>query len=193
MPSRTVIAITAPPRCGKNTLTEQIVNEVNAREGWLGVHISLSAPMKQIAHMLLGKEYSEEQKDQPLLQDGHSPRDAYIHIGQMDLYDAELWGRVGGKMIYDLIKDNPHHNIIFVIDSIGKQAQWDGLKKYLHARFEDTVRTLLMSLTRTGVEWTDNRTPVTDSRVGIITNDKTIEDLKRKAKTLVDIVTMERT
>lgn len=182
-----VIALHGPQRSGKNTVVDIIKSYRSRAKGF-----ALSTRIKMFTHDILGKLFVEDDKDDPIL-NGHTPRDAYIYIGNMDQYDPGLWARLSGREVekwcaachmnsYGEI-ENP--GVVAVIESIGKQPQWWALLEVLHK----TCDVVLVGVERPGHEYLDNRTPIFDyCRNYTIVNDGTPSDLNGKVIHLLRLV-----
>lgn len=145
-PPSIVLGIFGPQRAGKNEVVSYLVNHHNF------VSLSISAPIKRLAHTFAGCIFTDAEKDvpQPRL-NGRTPRELYIQFGQLDEYAPNLF--------VDFIIEamNGLNGTRFVIESVGKQAQWDRILDIA----KPPVKALL-SLTRPGCEWKDTRQVIAD-------------------------------
>jgi len=165
-----LIGLVGPPRCGKNIVTDIICQYYQA------VHLSISDPMKCEAHRIANRIFREEEKDTPQkILSGKTPRDLYIHLGDIDNFVPNYWIDETIKLI------SPRAGARYVIESIGKQFQWNRI-------LESAIvpRMHLIEIRRKGCVW-DSRTPIKDYKhVWVIENDWDIRHLEAKTKELMD-------
>lgn len=143
-----ILGLFGPQRAGKSTLT----GILRSRKSFLD--LSISKAIKDECETLMGMTFREEDKDTKLpVLNGKSPRDLYIHIGQLDEFVPSWWiDRLFRRFSVEAIKQRGG-----VIESVGKQAQWDWM--VYHAA-PLNVRCHLISVSRPGYDYKDNRTPV---------------------------------
>lgn len=116
-----IVGLHGAPRSGKTTISQILSKKHGFR------HESISESIKDMAHGSIGKTYGDEEKDVPKEElGGKTPRELYIAFGNVDDTIHPVWVR----QTYLKIKTHRFMAPIFdsfVIESIGKQFQWDWL------------------------------------------------------------------
>lgn len=209
-----VVALHGPQQAGKNEVVRLILEHWATRFGFMVapklpilVPGSFSQKMKDIVHDIVGRVYTEEEKDQPQPElGGKTPRDAYIHIGKMDeIFGGGLWARYSWeidkvlekakadppKKIGHRRKDDPWDYTNFhtkkkiagiIYESVGRQGQWD---YFIDLRERGILDTRLIEVVRPGYVYKDNRQPIHDplfNRTTKIVNDGDKEALSQQVK-----------
>jgi len=174
-----IIALHGPPRSGKNEFVLLAQKELPFLD-----HFSLSSRIKEVAHKVMGAVFPESLKEAQLPSlNSRSPRDLYIHAGNFDTFDPGLWAKHTSKEI--LASNLPSEGIVAVIESVGKQPQWNELIQNLSAQFT----LVLVEISRPGYSYTDNRSPIVDNRENFhLLNNGSVEDFQKLVKELLNRV-----
>lgn len=176
-----IIGLTGVPRAGKTEVTKCF--------GELGYQFaSIGLEIKRHSHELVCREFSEEEKEVP--QDhlnGKTPRDLYIAVGNLDEFVHGIW--VAKMFANQIIPAMEYGNERFVIESVGKQFQWDAVKSF--ANKMGLSNTGIIEVKRPGADKWDNRSPVYDDVSFVVDNNGTIGDLHLQVAIARDL--MEKT
>lgn len=147
-----IIALFGAPRSGKTTATQLL-----ASHGFR--FLSIGQEIKEIAHRLVGRSFTDEEKDTPSpYLGGKTPRDLYIYVGTMDdVFDPVMFARLMMRNQleprYDMF-----HSFDWIIESAGKQAQWDWLVTGYSKGFHSVdAKWGLIEITTTNSDYTDGR------------------------------------
>lgn len=173
-----IIGLSGPPRAGKSEYAK-FLRELGMRD------LSISKTIEMYTAMFMGRNFADSEKDieQDFLQ-GHTPREPRIHLGQMDQYRPDLWI----VKTFELFYMGPQYD--YVIESVGKQPQWDAVILWLRRNYEKTdhfIARTLVNIERPGATWSDNRTRVFEQEAECrhyFLNDGTIKDLENDAANL---------
>lgn len=142
-----IVGLFGPQRSGKN----EVVNHLVEKHGFVG--LSISHAIKEHAYRLLDiPAFPDAVKDTPqVILNGKTPRDLYVHIGQIDEYKPALWV----DHVVASMAGNPNGN--YVIESVGKLIQWKAL--LLNSPIRDIE---LVEVRRPGKFYQDNRSHIYD-------------------------------
>lgn len=165
-----LVGLFGPPRSGKNSVVEVFVNK------FAFVPLSISGPIKEKSHEVAGIAYSEDEKDCSKKElSGRTPRDLYIHLGNLDDFVPQYWVDETIKRI------SPHRGARYIIESVGKQHQWN---RILESGIVPRIH--LVEVDRPGCKW-DSRTPIVDSKPAWhVFNDTTLVSLETQAASIAD-------
>lgn len=171
-----LVGLFGPPRSGKNSVVDVLVKDHGFRA------YSISQFIKDMVHSVVGHHFTDDQKDAPQsVLGGATPRDLYIHFGNGDDIFPGMWV---SKVLDKIVMDGLNRTSKIIIDSIGKQHQWD----YIENR-RITDRFYLVRIDRKDTKW-DSRTPITDSQFRqqpfVIDNNGTLYDLRDKVSAVVN-------
>lgn len=114
-----IIGLHGAPRTGKTTVCK-ILSFFYGFD-----HHSISMPIKNAAESAVEKTFRDKDKDIPQdVLDGKTPRELYIAFGNLDDIFHSMWVR----QIFNMIETDLHEGYrSHVIESIGKQHQWNWL------------------------------------------------------------------
>ena len=165
------VGVSGPPRAGKNTIVDYLVEVYGFH------HLAVSTPIKEMSHDYAQSLFTEADKDQPQeILNGKTPRDLYIHVGNLDEFVPWLWAEPTARKIGD-----PEAN--WVIESVGKQGQWD---TFLAMR--PTPQLYVLAVDRPGCAW-DNRSAIDDYVLAYdVLNDGTIERLHQQVDQFLALI-----
>lgn len=147
-----IIGLTGPQRAGKTTVARILMQKHGAH------FMSIGDMLKTAAHDLLGiyPKFPDEIKDEPHpALNGKTPRELYVHVGQLDEFQGDLWVK---KMLRERFQgpDSFH-----VVESVGKQIQWQAIRKFA---FVQRCPCVIWDVMRDGAEYMDNRGAIVDHR-----------------------------
>lgn len=173
-----LIALSGPPRSGKNEVTNRL------RDTWGYTHLSISSYMKDLAHDIMKVSFSEEEKDIPkIILNGKTPRDLYIHLGGMEQFNPYMFVTPVYQYIRHMIENSDNHK--FVIESIGRQAQWNFLIAERACK-----KMVIFNISREGTSW-DSREPVKDCFPTYnITNNGSLDELNTKVDSTMSFLSI---
>jgi len=169
---KTIVGVFGPPRCGKNTAVDVFVRE----HGYTA--LSISHEIKNYSHKLVGRTFDESEKDIVFeCLNGHTPRNLYIEIGQLEKYDPYMWV----SKVADVIDESSCKD--FIIESVGNQGQWN----YLLDVFRNETL-ILLGIERPGFGW-DSRTPIDDyEQINIIHNVSDVHSYSHLMNSYIEMI-----
>lgn len=143
-----IIGLTGPQRAGKTTAWNYFAEKYGA------IKLSIGQSIKDVSHQMMGMVFTEEEKDEPLEQlNGRTPRDLYIHVGNLDEYKHSLFVDVMFKQGYQ----GP--GSIHVIESVGKPFQYQAVLEFAMRNSDECC---IVDISRPGHEYKDSRSPILD-------------------------------
>src|SRR5579883_581230 len=168
MPQHILIGLNGPKRSGKSTVVE-VASELGVRS------ISISTPIKNSAHALVGSEFPDDLKDEPTdLLSGRTPRDLYRHIGALISFVPHLWVDRAWAAQYKGTGN-------YIVDSVGTTDQWQRLKALAS---EQGMHAVLVQVLRVGTEVAHAvREDVHDGgELSLVNDAKRVEEFKQLAR-----------
>ena len=143
-----IIGLTGSQRAGKTTAW----NYFHETHG--AIKLSIGQAIKDISHKLLGTVFMEQEKDLSMPElNGKTPRDLYIHVGNMDEFKHSLFVEEMLRQGYE----GP--GSVHVIESVGKPFQYLSILQH-SMRNNDTC--CILDIIRPGYEYKDSRRPIAD-------------------------------
>lgn len=130
--------------------------------------LSIVAHIKDEAHRLVGRSFTDQEKDTPHSHlGGKTPRELYIYVGNLDEFNHPLWVQRMLRAGYQ----GPDE--LHIIESVGKQHQFTEVVRFCERAGDGVV---ILDVSRPDHTYKDNRSEIKDSMPHLVlSNDGDLE------------------